>query len=175
MKYLKVLAYSIAGALALVALTIAVLAGVAPWLDGPVHMIAGGPFQQSAEPDTTAGADPALLVATGTIELEVNLERRPSVNVAVLVLDGEIYVPATLNPEEKRWPRAILEDHNVRIRTRGQVHRYLATRVAAPDLHDRLAQMGAEKYSQGYFEPENTWFFHLTRPQPSAMSTGGNG
>jgi len=91
----------------------------------------------------------------------VQLDSRPSVTVAVIVKDNEIYLPATLTPAEKRWPIAIQSNPEVRVRAHDLVYDFHAYQVADEALHNELSRLGAEKYSQSYFIPENTWFFHL--------------
>ncbi len=145
-----------AGAIAvIIGLTVA----LAPWMDGPISRIAGGPFQQAVGPGQP---DLDKLQEAASVELEVQLETRPSVTVAIIVLDNVAYVPSTLRPAEKRWPRAILNDPAVRIRTAGKVYAYNAYKVVDQQLHQALSRLGAKKYSEDYFKPENTWFFRLT-------------
>ena len=159
MRGMKRLLTAVAGFLLAVAAVVGALVLVAPWLDGPVNRIAGGPFKQASLDGRFASAA-ALEMAPG-VELEVGLDSRPSVNVAVIVHDGVIYVPATLDPAAKRWPRAIEDNPAVRIRTGGAVFDAHASRVTDATLHATLAALGAAKYSAGYFEPERTWFFEL--------------
>ena len=140
---------------AIIGLTVA----LAPWMDGPITRIAGGPFQQAADPGKP---DLDKLEEAGSVELEVQLETRPSVTVAIIVHENVTYVPSTLRPAEKRWPRAILNDPAVRIRTDGKVYAYYAYKVVDQQLHQALSRLGAKKYSENYFKPENTWFFRLT-------------
>ena len=145
--------------LAAIGLIIGVTIAIAPYLDGPVNRIAGGPFKQEAI-DFSA-LEPKFLANQSVVELEVNLDTRPSVEVAVVVHDAKIYIPATLRPEEKRWPKAILADPNVKLRSEGTVVNAVAHRVQDLKLHQKLSELGAQKYSQSYFIPENTWFFEL--------------
>lgn len=158
MKALKYSLVAIVSLVMLISAVIGVLVLLAPGFDGPISRIAGGPFSQQSEHQSI---DPIKLVELSNLELEVQLVTRPSVTVAVLVSENQIYVPATLRPDEKRWPKAILRDPRVRIRVTGQVFDFNAHRVADESLHQKLSKLGAEKYSPGYFMPENTWFFHL--------------
>ena len=159
MKYLKYLVTIIGGLGLVVAILIGVTLLMAPWLDGPVTRIAGGPFKQVSE----SGTPPAdSLASLANIELEVMLNSRPSVTVAVIVHEGEVYLPATLKPAEKRWPKAIIDDSRIRVRFADHVYDYYANKVTDQTLHQALSAVGASKYSRAYFIPEKTWFFHLT-------------
>ena len=159
MKYLKYIAATVGSIGLIIGLLIGVTILIAPWLDGPVTRIAGGPFKQPSE----TGVLPAdSLTSLATIELEVMLSSRPSVNVAVIVHEGEVYLPATLKPAEKRWPKAIIDDARIRVRFADRVYDYYANKVNDQSLHLALSAVGASKYSRAYFIPEKTWFFHLT-------------
>ena len=159
MNYLKYLATIIGGIGLFIGLMIGIALLIAPWLDGPVTRIAGGPFKQVSE----SGPPPAKSLASlANIELEVMLNSRPSVTVAVIVHEGEVYLPATLKPAEKRWPKAIIDDARIRVRFADHVYDYYANKVTDQTLHNSLSAVGAIKYSRAYFMPEKTWFFHLT-------------
>ncbi len=159
MNYLKYLATIIGGIGLFIGLMIGITLLIAPWLDGPLTRIAGGPFKQVSE----SGTPPVdSLASLATIELEVMLNSRPSVTVAVIVHESEVYLPATLKPAEKRWPRAIIDDSRIRVRFADHVYDYYAHKVNDQTLHKVLSAVGASKYSRAYFIPEKTWFFHLT-------------
>ena len=138
---------------------IGVLVAVAPWLDGPVLHVAGGPFKQTSVPYSQLNL--AALADAGSVEIEVRGLPRPSILVGVLVRDGVPYVPATLRPEEKRWPAALLEDPRMRLRSNGVVVDVIAERVTDSVLHRTLSEQGASKYAPSYFEPDRTWYFRL--------------
>lgn len=159
MRVLKIVAVGFGVLIMCVVVLIGVTLAIAPMLDGPVNRIAGGPFKQPAVAFSVL--DPAALVDESVIEIEVKLESRPSVEVAVLVDEAKIYVPATLQPAEKRWPKAIAADPRVRLRARGRVVDAQAVRVTDDALHQRLARIGASKYSESYFRPEDTWFYEI--------------
>ncbi len=147
----------------LLALTIGTLLVIAPWLDGPILHIAGGPFKQAAVPFNALDSD--TLQNAGIVELEVKDLDRPSVTVGVLVLDEKIYIPATLTPEEKRWPKAIENNPRVRLRHDGTVIEGFAYRLHDQPLHQTLSRLGAEKYDPSYFQPEDTWYFRVDEEQ----------
>ena len=157
---LKSIALAGASLILLVALALGLLLVFAPWLDGPVLHIAGGPFSQV--PVDFSELKPARLRDAPVVEIEVQNLPRPSIMIGVLVLRNEIFVPATLSPEEKRWPKAIENDPRIRLRFENKVVDAFAYRVTDHDLHRTLSELGAEKYGASYFQPEKTWYFRVT-------------
>ncbi len=132
---------------------------VAPWMDGPLLHLAGGPFKQDSVP--FSALDPASLEQASIVELEVQGIPRPSVTVGVIVADGNIYLPATLNPQEKLWPKAIVLNPAVRIRYADKVIEGFAIKVEDESQRRRLSRLGAEKYNPSYFQLDRTWYFRL--------------
>ena len=99
------------GILAAVALSVFLYAPYADGPLGPLGYIAGGRLHGPVEvfPD-----DPTAWAELPTVELETNPTDPRSVTVGLLVVDGVAFVPATLSPETKRWPRDVGRDASVR-------------------------------------------------------------
>ena len=150
-------------ALVAVAVAIGAVFALAPYADGPLGLIPGGPFHGAA----TGGPEPdweALAGDARTIELEVNPEAPRSLTMGIVVHGGQLYLPATLVPERKRWPREVAADPRVRIRVDGRIYERRAQRVDDPELVQELIERGAEKYSPNFFAPDRTWFYRLAPP-----------
>ncbi len=152
----------------LVAVALAVFL-YAPYADGPVGplgYIAGGRLQGPVEvfPD-----DPSAWADRLTVELETNPTDPRSVTVGLLVVDGVAFVPATLRPDTKRWPRDVERDANVRVRVDGRIYRARVTRIRDPRLHERLANAGQHKYDPSFFDSERTWFYRLDAPNAARV------
>lgn len=160
MTTLKKIALVVASLLFLLAFCVGALVAAAPWLDGPVLQIAGGPFKQPSVDFSTLA--PAKLQDAQVVEIEVKGLSRPSVTVGVLVFQEEIFVPATLQPDEKRWPKAIEDNPQIRMRHGNEVVDAFAYRVLDRDLHQQLCELGAQKYEASYFQPDRTWYFRIS-------------
>lgn len=156
MKALKIIVLLVLS----VGLFIAGLITVAPWLDGPVLHIAGGPFKQGSV--DFSELDLASLPEVPYIEIEVQGIPRPAITVGVLMLENAVFVPATLTPSEKLWPAAIEQDPRIRVRHADKVVDAFAYRVRDPELHRVLSELGARKYRASYFVPEQTWYFSVS-------------
>lgn len=141
-------------------LLVGVLLTAAPWFDGPILHLAGGPFKQLSV--DYSGLKPASLKDAGTIEVEVQGISRPSIMVGVLVHDDDVFIPATLKPDEKIWPAAIEKDPRIRIRHNDLVVDAFAHRVSDESLHQTLSDLGAQKYRASYFVPDKTWYFKVS-------------
>ncbi len=126
---------------------------------GPLGLLPGGRLRgvehQGPEPDWSD------LAEWRTVELQVDPGSPHSVNVGLLVHAGRPFVPATLRPAEKRWPRAIAEDARVVLRIQGTLFPRTARRVSDAVLTAALLEAGQLKYDPSYFEPDRTWFFEL--------------
>ena len=140
------------GLVGLVALAgLALLVG-ARFADGPLEIVAGGPFttgelQTGAEPDWTFLAD------RPTIEFQL-LEPAQSRTTFVLVHDGRIFIPSGyMNTWYgriwKHWPFHAEKDARARLRVDGKIYdRTLVRLTGGPDLEPVLAEL-SRKYGGG--------------------------
>jgi hypothetical protein len=133
-----------------------------PYWDGPFTRIPGGAF--SGEPYRGPEPDWGDVADRGTVELQVDPGQPHSVTVGVVELGGEVFVPATLRPDEKRWSLALLDDPRAVLRVDGRLFERVAERVDDPGLFADLIDRAKQKYNPSYFEPDKTWFFRLVRP-----------
>lgn len=126
--------------------------------DGPLGPIPGGalsgPVNATESPDWSK------------IEKELELEIRPSkpwsLHIWGVVIDGELYSPSAFG-EKRRWPKVVLEDPRVRLRTNGQVYERNLERVTDPELKKRIGAALIAKYDLDPKKAESddtTWFFH---------------
>ena len=159
-RWIRILAVAIAS-------TLAAAGGVAlsaPYWDGPLLLIPGGALHglhhQGPEPDWS------FLRDVLTVELQVDSASPHSVQIAVIERDGEVFVPATLRPERKRWSTTLLDDPAAVMRVRGVLYDRVAERVNDGASFDALLERAIEKYNPSYFAADTTWFFRLRRPRP---------
>ncbi|HEY2775156.1 MAG TPA: DUF2255 family protein [Candidatus Binatia bacterium] len=128
--------------------------------DGPLGPIPGGalsgPVNSTENPDwSKIGKE---------LELEIRPSRPWSLHIWGVVVDGELYSPSAFGAW-RRWPKVVLEDPRVRLRTNGQVYGRLLERVTDPALKKRVGEALAEKYgfdAKKAAADDTTWYFHYT-------------
>ncbi len=164
------------GAIGIVVLgTIGLLFG-ARFADGPLEIVAGGPFttgelQTDAEPDWT------FLKDRPTIEFQL-LEPAQSRTTFVLVHDRRVFIPSGyMNTWYgriwKHWPHHAEKDARARLRVDGRIYdRTLVRLTEGPELEPVLAEL-SRKYGGGREIPTdsvdsgNLWLFELAPRQGS--------
>lgn len=140
-------------------IALGVLGVVARWTGGPIGPIPGGSLQGSFAPEGMLDAGP--LASRSQIQLQVRPASPRSMNVWVIVLDGEIYVPSGLAPW-KQWPQQLLQDERVVLRVDDRLYDRSAVRVTDPALVARLVEAVRAKYGvSDRAGSDRTWFFHL--------------
>jgi hypothetical protein len=138
---------------------------LARYSDGPIGPFTGGPLQgevwDGAEPDWTFARD------LDTVELQFDHGKRRSGLTGVIVQDGILYVPTTLEPL-KGWNKAVLKDNRVILRIDGRLYPRCAVRVTDPHLLKILVAAGQKKYGPPFHatwaEPY-TWYWRMDRPE----------
>ncbi|MBW2242057.1 MAG: nitroreductase family deazaflavin-dependent oxidoreductase [Deltaproteobacteria bacterium] len=117
---------------------------------GPILMFSGGHLSGEE------GTWPADLQRTAEIE-EIQLETRPgdphSVNIWVVVVDGNAYVATSLLlgpevPDEREWVRNVAANPDVRVRIEGVVYPARLEVLDDEPLKSRLIEAYVAKYPQ---------------------------
>jgi hypothetical protein len=163
MRFLKWLGAAV-GAILLTILLLDTFGGYL--FDGPLGPIPGGAF--SGPVNSTEKPDWSKMKLEKELELEIRPSRPWSLHIWGVVVDGELYSPSAFGAR-RRWPKVVLEDPRVRLRTNGQIYEQLLERVTDPELKKRVGEALAAKYG---FDPkkaaddDTTWFFHYTARAP---------
>jgi len=156
--------------LAAVALGLAGLVLVARSSDGPLAIIAGGPFKSG---ELVGGAEPDWSFVRDVKEVEFQLVAPPRSRVTwVLEHGGRAYIPSgymttTWGKLWKQWPLEAMEDDRAILRIDGRLYERTLVRIEeGPQLAPLLAQLG-QKYLGGADVPVESvrsgslWLFEL--------------
>jgi len=132
---------------------------LARWTGAPIGPVPAGrlrgAFGAAALPDL------ASLGSRRELQLQVNPDQPRSMNVWLLVLDGELYVPSGF-PRWKIWPEVLVAAPRAVLGVDGSLFDVWAERVEDPALIARLEAALQGKY--GTPGGAETWFFRI-RPQ----------
>jgi hypothetical protein len=162
MKLLRWAVGIVVGAVVMLGLTAFLIARVA---DGPVSLLAGGPFT-SGELVDVAPEDWSFV--TDVEEVELQLVEPPRSRITwIVVHGGHAYVPCGFLdvPLWKQWPHEAERDGRALLRLDGRIYPVRAERVTDPVLHAELGKLSAAKYGFGGGEPpdpDQVWFFRLS-------------
>ncbi|MYH14100.1 MAG: hypothetical protein F4149_02855 [Gammaproteobacteria bacterium] len=156
--------------LAIATVVAAVLIGTR-FADGPLEMIAGGPFT-SGELQSKPPADWSFMRDAETIEFQ-SLEPPRSRTVWVLAHEGRMFIPcgymnSTWGRIWKKWPVEAERDGRIITRIDGKLYNQNLVRIQeGPILEPLLAEM-SRKYAGGQPIPVEVvtsgafWFFEVT-------------
>ncbi len=156
--------------LAITAAVAAVLIG-ARFADGPLEIIAGGPFT-TGELQSTAPVDWSFVRDIETIEFQ-SLEPPRSRTVWVLTHEGRLFIPcgymdSTWGRIWKQWPIEAERDGRIITRIDGKLYNQSLVRIqAGPELPPLVAEL-SRKYMGGQPIPVEAvtsgmlWLFELT-------------
>jgi len=129
---------------------------LARWTGGPIGPVPAGRLRGSF--GSVALPDLADLGSRRELQLQVNPEQPRSMNVWLLVVDGELYVPSGF-PRWKIWPEVLAHEPRAVLRVDGSLFDVKAERVEDPALIARLEAALQEKY--GTPGGAETWFFRI--------------
>ncbi len=151
---------------AVVALVVSFVAvGVAArFSDGPIALFPGGPFKTG---EVVSDPNVDWTFARDMQEMELESDGR-SRTVWLLVHEGELYVPASVNfPPLKNWHLRALEDPRAVVRIAGKRYARELERLEDPNRLEALRALAAQKYSAppGSSGPDDVWVFHLAAPK----------
>lgn len=156
--------------LAVVVLVAGVLIA-ARFADGPLGIIAGGPFT-SGTPYTGPEPDWAFLKDTETVEFQ-SIEPPRARTTWIAVHDGRVFIPCgymttTWGRIWKQWPIEAERDGRILLRAGDKLYERKLVRIQeGPEIAPVLAELG-RKYGDGSpFPPEAVtsgylWIFELT-------------
>jgi hypothetical protein len=145
------------------ALALGSVFALAPYADGPIGPIPGGPMSGRVRDGLR---DVSALASRRSLELQVNPRKPRARTVWLLVLDGSLYVPAAF-AARKRWPGEAVADGRVVIRVDGDLYERQAVRVTDPSLRASLFEAMTRKYAAPAAGDPRTWFFRLD-PRPAS-------
>ncbi len=156
--------------LTIAAAAAAVLIG-ARFADGPLEIIAGGPFT-SGEPQLAVPSDWSFVKDLETIEFQ-SLEPPRSRTVWVLVHEGRLFIPSGYMDSAwgriwKQWPIEAERDGRIITRIDGKLHNHNLVRLREGPMLKPLLEQLSRKYMGGQPIPVAAvasgalWLFELT-------------
>jgi hypothetical protein len=172
MGMLQILLRTVAGVVVIMALGIGVLVVLARFSDGPIAIVAGGPFR-SGEPHQGPEPDWSFVRDVDTVEFQL-LDPPRSRTTWILLHEGRIYIPSGYMTTSwgrlwKQWPPEAERDGRALLRVGDTVYPRQLVRVGDSA---RVAALVAEinrKYGAGAtpaaVESGYLWLFEL-QPRP---------
>ena len=168
---MKKLLKGLLGLVLVVAVGIAGLFVAARMSDGPLAIIAGGPFSSG---EVYEGPEPSWddLVDIETVEFQ-SLDPARSRTTWIAVHDGRIFIPCgymttTWGRIWKQWPIEAERDGRVILRANGKLYNRNLVRIkSGPEIQPILAELG-RKYGDGSPFPieavtsDYLWIFEMT-------------
>lgn len=168
---MKLLLKGLLGLVVLIALGLTALLIGARFADGPLEIMAGGPFQSG---ERYLGPEPSWdeLRDTVTVEFQ-SLDPERSRTTWIAVHDGRLFIPSGYMTTWwgkiwKKWPIEAEQDGRIILRANGKLYdRELVRIEEGPELAPVLAELG-RKYGDGAPIPPEAitsgylWIFELT-------------
>jgi hypothetical protein len=143
---------------------VGIVAGLARLHDGPVGILAGGPFE-TGELVTAPVTDWSFAKDIREVELQL-LDPDRSRTVWIVVHEGEAYVPCGFLdlPLWKQWPHEAERDGRAILRMEDKLYERQAVRVTEPAVYQSVLEEAARKYgfdTGAEPDPESVWVFRL--------------
>ncbi len=168
---MKLFAKIVMGLVLAIAVTVAAVLIGARFADGPLEIIAGGPFT-SGELQTKPPADWSFVKDIETIEFQ-SLEPPRSRTVWVLAHEGRMFIPcgymdSTWGRIWKQWPIEAERDGRIITRIDGKLYNQNLVRIQDGPLLEPLLTELSRKYAGGQPIPLEAvtsgtlWLFELT-------------
>jgi len=168
---MKMILKGLLGLVLSIVVGLAVLMVAARFSDGPLAIIAGGPFSSG---ELYEGSEPSWddLVDIDTVEFQ-SLEPARSRTTWIAVHDGRIFIPCgymttTWGRIWKQWPIEAERDGRVILRANGKLYNRNLVRIkSGPEIQPILAELG-RKYGGGSPFPDDAvtsdylWIFEMT-------------
>lgn len=175
MGFLKILIGLVGAALLVVA---ALLIG-ARFADGPLEMIAGGPFTSG---DRYQGPEPDWSFVSDRESVEFQLLKPARSRTSwIIEHEGSIYIPSgymntTVGKIWKQWPIEAQRDGRALLRIDGRIYERQLIRIkTGPAVAPVVAKLTAKYFGGGDLEAENgmrqvasddLWLFEMAPPAP---------
>jgi hypothetical protein len=169
MRILRVLGYVVIA----IVLAMALFLFTARFHDGPLGMIAGGPFKSGTEVATPPEPNWTFAHDVPTVELQL-LSPARSRTTWILEVDGKVYIScgymnSTVGRLWKRWPIEAERDGRAILRIDGRLYPRQLVRIQSGPIVERLTQELARKYgapaTPAAVESGALWLFELTPRQ----------
>jgi hypothetical protein len=149
---MKTLLRLVAGLLALLVVAIAGLVIAARFSDGPIVIIAGGPFKSG---ELVSGPEPDWSFVRDVREIEFQLLDPPRSRITwILDHEGKAYIPCGYMTTWwgklwKRWPHEAAKDPRILLRIGDQLYERRLVRIEeGPEVEPLLAEL-SRKYARG--------------------------
>lgn len=167
---MKMILKVLLGLVIVIAVGVTGLMVVARMSDGPLAIVAGGPFTSG---QVYEGAEPSWeeLIDAATVEFQ-SLDPTRSRTTWIVVHDGRLFIPCgymttTWGRIWKQWPVEAERDGRVILRANGKLYNRNLVRIkSGPEIQPILAELG-RKYGDGSpFPPEAVssdylWIFEM--------------
>jgi hypothetical protein len=149
------------GIVLVIALVIGAAYLVAPFKDGPIAFIPGGPLE-SGELISQLVADWSFATSLETIEMQLFADDDKSRTTWILVHQGSAFIPCTLGfPPGKGWHFLAVEDGRALVRIEGKRYPVTLAKVEDPAMQEALAAVSAAKYPPAPGSDKGSWYFEL--------------
>ncbi len=149
------------GTVLAIALVISAVLLVAPFNDGPIAFLPGGPLE-SGELIREPVADWSFATSLETIEMQLIADDDRSRTTWILVRGRSAFIPCTLGfPPGKSWHRLALDDGRAVVRIAGRRYPVTLVKVEDPAAQATLAAVSAAKYPPAPGSDAGSWYFRL--------------
>jgi len=174
MRILRWLGKFLLSVIAIVVVIAVVVLVAARFHDGPLGIVAGGPFKSGETVNSPSEPDWRFVHDVPTVEFQL-LSPQRSRTTWILEIDGKIYIPSgymnsTLGRIWKHWPIEAERDGRALLRVDGKIYPRQLVRIQSGDIVGRLTQELSRKYgapaTPAAVESGNLWLFELT-PRPA--------
>jgi len=172
MQILRWLGRFLLSVVAVVAVIVALVFVAARYHDGPLGIVAGGPFKSGAPVGTPPEPDWTFTHDIPTVEFQL-LSPARSRTTWILEVDGKVYIPcgymnSMVGRLWKHWPIEAERDGRAILRIDGKLYPRQLVRVQTGTIVERLTQELARKYhapaTPAAVESGSLWLFELTPP-----------
>jgi hypothetical protein len=169
MRILRWLGKFVLRVLVVVVVIAALVLVAARFHDGPLGIVAGGPFKSGELVASPPEPDWAFVHDVQTVEFQL-LSPERSRTTWILEVDGKIYIPSgymntTVGRFWKHWPIEAERDGRAILRVDGKLYPRQLVRIQSGDIVERLTQELARKYhapaTPATVQSGNLWLFEL--------------
>ena len=143
------------------ALLIGAVVLYAPFHDGPLAFIPGGPLQ-SGELVSQRVPDWSFATSVQLIEMQLVADDNRSRTTWILVHEEVAFIPCTLGyPPGKNWHHLAVEDGRALVRVADKRYSVTLRKVVDAQMLETLAAANSAKYPPAPGSDEGSWYFRL--------------